>query len=278
MTILPFLRARSGSGLAGSWRGATCRAFCVLLLVIPVGVAFGQSFPRAQREAPQQALALTVDLINFQYAGEATPAVRFDYSGPALGLTYSRPNLLIAGVYGPPSSAALDTAKASLIDLSLSTWGRVPLAPRSPDEKTRSRLYLPVGLLSNYRRVRQSDAPDSLNGDEFSVTTLGLTAGLGVESHLRKGTVLQARLTPGLGFATRSFGDASGLTTLLDSDVQVSFGPVAGHYAISVGYGFRYMDWHLRVRRFLLSGAAVGPRDFYDYRTLQHGFRVGVGF
>lgn len=245
------------------------RSFVTLLLLCALSWDRDASAQPVPSERPGQTISAGYFVVDFAHSGDSDPAVRYDYTDPAFGITYANPFLTFGVLYGPPAGA--DTSRARLLDVSLAALTSVDLFRRR--EPARQGIYFPVGISGGYRRVRRD-----LSGgrrDQFDVTTLMLMGGVGARARVSKKAGLELRGTPGAGIATRSFGDATGLAYVFDADARVTFAPVAGRYGLSLGYGYRFQGWNMRLSRLLRSSL---PGDIYDYRNQQHGFRVGVAF
>jgi hypothetical protein len=225
----------------------------------------------AERPRVVQSVTFGYYLVDFQFDGDVAPSVSFDYVDPAYGITYTRPNVQISVLLGDQRrDPEAGESGLRLLDFALFTWAELYLAPGEQPRSTR--FFLPIILHSNYRRVAQKQNP-ALALDAFNVTVLGLGTGIGLKGKYGERVQLEARATPILGFALRAFGDAAGSTYLLDSDVQVHIGPITQGLGITFGYGFRYQVWNVNA-----SDLFAEISDDFDYRGLQHVFRVGVNW
>ena len=247
--------------------------------------AHAQLFPYGG-SAPQGigGLSLVYKAIDFDFAGTIPPDLPeadqpLAFEGPAFGLAYTRPNLSATVAYGSESRVssrgvrvfdATVIAENNLIDLASSES---------------SRLYVPVLLLSNYRRAALRRTGDSIRGI-FSVTVLGLGTGLGwsIQPGGSGNTRIEGRATPVLGIALRSFGDSTGSSWLLDADVHVHRLNVFGRLGLSIGYGFRFQAWNLGGTEISPFPGVVAPqvpteqRDLYDYSGSQHVVSLGLNW
>lgn len=257
--LLPILLSAAGVGLLG---------------LLPLHAARAQQFSYGadDRPRPTQSVSFGYMLVDFTYHGEGDPSVSFAYTDPAYGVVYTRPNFQASLVTGEQAAApgAGDTRPRRLLDASLTTWGEFLL---HRERTGAARIFLPIALHSNYRRVAPEGEEDSLT-EAFNVTVLGLGAGVGFDSAFGDRVTLEARALPIIGLAVRAFGDAAGSARLLDTDVQLHLGPLVGRFGLSVGYGFRTQVW---------SGTSSNllqelEDDLFDYRGTHHLVRVGVNW
>lgn len=223
-----------------------------------------------EREGPRptQSLSFLTAAIGFSFDGESDPETRFDFDARAYGAAYTRPSFsawLLLGADEP-----VGTDRLRLIDASISTWAEIGLSP-SPSQH-RNRAFIPVMLHSNHRRVAGADAGNSAV-DAFSVTVLGIGTGFGFNGHLGR-LQIETRATPVIGFATRSFGDATGSSILFDGDLLLHFGPLLGRVGLSAGYGFRTQRWNVGGSDLLQDE----EDDLFDYRGSMHLFRAGINW
>ncbi len=226
-----------------------------------------------EEEAPRptQSLSFAYHLIDFTYTGGADSIATFDYVDPGYGLVYTRPNLFVSIALGNTRNAASENVQ--LLDASFFTWGEFRLS-RGRGSRQRH-FFIPIALHSHYRRVSHNeDVLAEASADAFGVTVLGLGTGLGFSGQLGKRVQLEARATPVIGLAARSFGDATGSARIFDADATLHFGPFVGRLGLSAGYGFRVQVWNINASSLFPDAA----RDFYDYRGQQHTFRVGINW
>lgn len=252
-----------------------CGLMLLGLLLLPAPqAASAQMFTYGMREdGPTQSLSAAYTLIDFSYNGDAEPSALFAFSEPVYGVAYTRPNFHATFAYGtqPPAAGSLDAREMRLLDASLTTWGELNLMPGAVAEG--GRLFVPIAIHSNYRRVSPEGSENSL-ADAFNVTVLGLGVGAGFEGRFGDRVVLEARALPVIGLALRQFNDSAGSARLLDTDVQLHLGRLIDRFGLSVGYGFRTQVWNVSASELL----AEADEDFFDYRGRQHTFRVGVNW
>lgn len=248
--------------------GVAAMALLALASLAAVSEARAQLFSYG-RVAQQRAttVALAWQAVDFQPEGgkpdEEAPA----FTGPAYGLLYLRGNLSASIAYGPENTGA--GADARLLDFSVETWNRL-FAIRASET---ARLYIPLTLQSNYRRVtlkEEADAPFS----SFQVTVLGLGAGLGGSAERGKNVAFEARAAPVLGVALRSFGGSAGLSWLVDAGVRLHIREAFGRLGLSAGYGFRIQAWRAGDADLLLEP----DQTRLDHRGSRHRIAVGLNW
>lgn len=227
--------------------------------------SFDEDRPRAV-----QSITLGYTWIDFQFNGDVDvePEVTFDYAAPVYGLIYTRPNFLLSAALGTSEE---DNRDVQLVDVAFATWGALSLSEKLSSGQTR--LFVPIGLHSNFRRVRIDEADDQFE-NEFAVTVLGLGAGIGLSQQVSEQGALEARVMPAIGFAARNFDDSIGSSRFLDADVQFNSGPLLNNVGLSVGYGFRWQVWNVNASNLFPDITD----EFFDYRGQQHTFRLGVNW
>jgi hypothetical protein len=213
-----------------------------------------------------------VSQIDFHYDGDQSPPRLLNFDGPAFGAVFSGASLFASIAWGSQDADPTDTTTVDqrLLDFSLLTWGELYLTEEGPSAL--HRFFIPITLYSNFRRV----APRSTGSPvgDFSVTVLGLGAGVGFSSQLGPGVLFYLRATPVIGIAAQSFGDNTGYAKLIDSMAEVHIGRPEDRVGVSLGYGFRATIWDVGG-----SDLFVGvPDDLFDYRETMHTFSLGVNF
>lgn len=238
----------------------------VLIFAIRADPAQAQMFSYAvDRPQAVQSLSFIYQIIDFRYAGGGDPPIRFDFEAPAYGVLYTRPNLRAAVSYGRDSRA--NEPHVTLLQAAITTWGDLWLGARA------SGLSVPIGIMSNYRRVVPEGSEDSLV-DAFNVTVLGLGAGLSYAADLGDRLRLAVRAMPGIGLAVRAFGDSAGSSYLLDGAVDLHSIQIAGRFGISASYGYRVQVWNLAASDLLLEQTG----DLLDYGGSEHTVGIGVNW
>ena len=241
----------------------------LLLTLLGVPVVQAQRLSFDAREAVQS-LSVGVYQVDFEFDGEADPSFAFDFTGPAFGAVYSRPHVLVT--FGGGEQDAGDGEEAlRLLDVSFTTWGE--LYPQTLGTDDATRLFFPLVLFSNYRRVAPRGQGSSLV-DAFNVTVLGLGIGLGGHHLFGEHRLVEVRVHPVLGLASSSFTSALGTARLLDGDVQLHLGRLFGEAGLTLGYNVRAQVWDV-------NASDIFPElseDLFDYRGMQHLVRVGVNW
>ena len=245
-------------------------AMALLACASPAAVpeARAQLFSYGRLAQPRAgAIALVWQTVDFQPEGgvpeEGAPA----FTGPAYGILYLRGNLSASVAYGPENMTGDHNAR--LLDISIETWNRLFTVGKSKA----ARLYIPLTLHSNYRRVAvtgEADAPFS----SFQVTVLGLGAGLGGSAERGQKIRFAARAAPVLGVALQSFGGSTGISWLVDAGARLHVREVFGRMGVSAGYGFRVQAWRAGdANLFLETGAAR-----LDHRGSRHSVALGLNW
>lgn len=263
---------------SSSWIGVMPRfAFVVVMLwtaalLLAPGRASARQVSFGSGAQAVQSLSVGYYLIDFEFNGDERPLFVFDFDQPAYGLVYSRPHFLFTFALGDQRAERQISSgheALRLLDVSFTTWGELSLAGRSAGQ---SRVYIPIALFSNYRRVSPQGSASSL--EAFNVTVLGLGAGLALESVLGKTAVFEARAYPILGFATSSFTNAIGSAYLIDADAQLHLAQLFRAVGLSLGYSFRYQVWNVNASNFFPDAADA----LFDYKGRHHLFRMGVNW
>ena len=226
---------------------------------------FGNENPRETT-----AVSASFSLIDFSFNGNQTPTDLLEFSEPAYGLTFSRSNLFASFMWGVQNNFDSTQADLGLVDFSLFIWTDVFFSQEA--QTADNRFFVPISLFSNYRRV--SPRPGSGAFDEFNIATLGLGLGVGYFGKLSESFILELRSIPALGYSAQSFGDSSGISRLIDTDLQIHIDSVFNSIGLSFGYTFRIQDWDIR------GGSLFGSvsNDLYDYKSVSHSFSIGANF
>ncbi|GAB5519969.1 MAG: hypothetical protein RhofKO_22200 [Rhodothermales bacterium] len=218
-------------------------------------------------------LSIGYSAVDFTYAGDTPPADFYDYVNPAVSLVYTRPTLRAMLTYGTQDREIGNEriGGRELLEGSISTWAPLWFPVRSLAEGS-SRFYVPVLAHIDGRRVSQdSDVESIIN--EYNFTVLGLGTGLAF-SGLWGTTGLDARLTPIVGYAMRSFGDATGFSYQVEGSLDLHLGQLFGGAGLVAGYFFRYQHYDINRGQIFLQLA----NDVLDYTNIQHTVHLGVTF
>lgn len=239
-----------------------------------IGLCFLAGMPvRAQmfsydvdRPKAVQSLSFGYHVIDFRHDGDSDPAVRFDYSAPAYGVRYTRPNVQASLAYGREERTG--ERELRFLQAWIMTWGDVWLGSARG-----TGFSVPIALLTNYRRVAPEGSEDSLV-DAFNITVLGLGSGLSYRASLGSAVRFGARLLPAIGLALRTFGDSAGSSYLLDGQFHLHTLRLVDRFGISASYGFRTQAWNVGASELL--GEELD--DVFDYSGTEHVVTLGVNW
>ena len=225
----------------------------------------GQMFSYGvNRPQAVQSVSFSYTLVDFSYNRSGIPEPSFEFEAPIYGIVYTRPNVVASLGYG-----ADDTARdLRLLEASIFTWGEFRLA-----ESARGRLYLPIVLHTNYRRVAPRGEEDSLV-DAFNITVLGLGSGLGYHHRFGDALLVHLRAFPVIGLALRAFGDSAGSSRLIDGGLHLHAPRLVGKFGVTAGYGFRAQVWNI-------GESSLVPQnrdDIFDYAGSQHVLQLGINW
>lgn len=241
-----------------------------LLALIPglfAGEAHAQMFSYGfDRPRAIQSVSFAYQIIDFSHRGDEAPEPSFEYDGPAFGLHYTRPNLTAGVAYGADGS----DRDMRILTASILTWGELFLGGSG---RRQSGFYVPIAIHTDYRRVAPRGSENSVV-DAFNVTVLGLGIGAGYASQFGKTVHLQARAIPAIGLALRAFGDATGSSRLIDTDLRLHVVDLIGNAGVSLGYGFRTQVWNVGSSDLLQEL----ENDLFDYGGSAHVFTIGVSW
>lgn len=241
---------------------------CLLAWLVGVsGSARAQTFSYgADRPHPVQSLSFVYQPVVFTYDGTGTPEPSFEYEGDAYGAYYTRPNVAASVAYGKSTESSGSDMR--LLDASITTWGEIGLSSSSS-----GRLYVPIALHTDYRRVAPRGLESSIIGS-FNVTVLGIGAGLGYTVDLAERVRVLARATPIIGLALRAFGDSAGNSRMLDAAIHLHVLRILNKFGLSAGYAFRSQVWNVSGSE-LLSERQV---DLLDYSGGHHLLTLGFNW
>ena len=245
---------------------------CLLLLIGFPQLASGQMFSyEADRPRQGQALSLGYILMDFAYDGEGDPQPRLDFDAPVYALRYARSGFDLSVAFGRQDASEPEgQSRLSLIDATLMIYGGIPLTGRG---NFRNRIYLPILVYSGYRTVGR-DLRGELTNELFNFTALGIGTGLGFSSQLGDLINLEARATPVLALALRSFEGSAGTSRLFDASVDLHILELVNQFGLSIGYGFRVQSWDINA-----SDLAFDLDDnTFDYRATEQVIRIGVNW
>lgn len=250
--------------------GRIWRTVVALVVVVAVhGEVRGQMFSYdVDRPEAVQSLSFGYHIVDFSHDGDAAPEETFEYSGPAYGALYTRPNVRASIAYGSDSGSP--TRDLRLLDATIMTWGDLWLGGMQGGPTGFS---VPIAIHTNYRRVAPRGSEDSLV-DAFNVTVLGLGAGLSYTAGFAGKVQLRARALPGIGLALRSFGDSAGSAYLLDSVLDIHTIRLVSRFGLSASYRFRAQVWNVGASELL--GEQLD--DLFDYSGTKHVISLGINW
>ncbi len=241
-----------------------------VVLLGPVRPAAAQFFSfDGGADLAVQSVSAAYSLIDFSFDGEEEPLLVFDFDQPVYGLVYARPRILITFFVGDQDADDQGRQDLRLLDVSLATWGELYLQGLG---EGRTRVFVPILLFSNYRRV--APRGDATEFDAFNVTVLGLGAGLGLRRAFGEAVLFETRAHPIFGLSSSSFVDAVGTAHLFEADAQLHLARLLGRLGLSLGYTFRSQVWNV-------NASDLFPDltdELFDYRGRQHLFRLGVNW
>lgn len=243
----------------GMWMRKLVLGVFLTALVMP---CVAQLSPKDQGVASSSA-GLTAVGMDFRFDGSAPSEVVFAFDEMAYGLFYNRQSLVLAYVRG--SQTIADDDKLTLTDFSLSGW--LPFRFFETPKESEIDVFFPVGLESNYRRIKRTK--QGVEIDAFEYTVLAAGTGLGASSAMLNG-VMSARGLAYYGIASRSFGFDTDTSAILRLDVDWTSGLVTDRFGVSVGYGYRWQKWYSDM------GDLTG--DDFDFVGKQHSVRLGISF
>lgn len=237
----------------------------LLALAPPVHAQFGLE---EDRLGAQPTAALGATWVSFRYSGDAAVDDPLLFEGLAPSITVSVPGLTLVALRGR-SSPAGQSASTDLTDVQLTLWGR--WHPVEALSAGATRLYVPVGLHTNYREATAPPERDDLPTRTFDVTTFAIGAGLGGAQQVGETWLLRARAQPFIGLAQRSFLGGADAAWLLDVDAEILRARVFGDVGLSLGYGLRWQHWRVGRPSF-----QQGPN--LHHTGTQHTVRLGLLF
>jgi len=237
----------------------------LLLLALPAHAQFGLE---EDRVGAQPVAALGASWVSFRYSGAADLEAPLFFEGLAPSITVSVPSLTLVALRGRSSPAGQATS-TDLTDLQLTLWGR--WHPFEALSEGATRLYVPIGLHTNYRDATAPQEREGLPTRTFEVTTLALGAGVGGAQQFGEAWLVRARAQPFVGLAQRSFLGGADAAWLLDVDADIVRANVLGAWGLALGYGLRWQHWRLGTPSFQESP------DLHHTGT-QHTVRLGLLF
>ncbi len=215
------------------------------------------------KNVASSAAGLTAVGMDFRFVGSAPSEVAFTFDGMAYGLFYSRESLMLTYVRGAHTITTDD--QLVLTDFSLSGW--MPFRFFKQEKDSKVDVFFPLGLESNYRRIKRTQG--SVEVDAFEYTVLAPGLGLGASAPILKG-VVTARGLAYYGIASRSFGFDTDTSSILKMDVDWNSELITDRLGLSIGYGYRWQKWYSDM------GDLTG--DSFDFVGKNHSVRIGISF
>lgn len=205
--------------------------------------------------------AASYTVIDFNFAGdESTSHIRYDYQGPAFGISYSSRNLRGLVAFGRADE------DRSLVDISVSGWA---LLEFSESAVAATQLGVPIGLLVGWRRVT---VPGGF--EPYGVSSIAVGAGGSLQQNFNAVSRVNLRASPFFGITGSALTDQVGFSWMAEGDAQLEFDEVAGDVGLLIGYTLRYQVWNV-------NGSATFSSTVdnnFDYNGLMHVFRAGLKF
>lgn len=214
---------------------------------------YGQIMQRGQH-----GIAASYSVVDFYFAGDEVQFGRYDYQGPAIGFSYTTPNLRGLAAFGRKGDGH------SLVDISVSGWTVLEF---SASAVAATKLGVPVGILVGWRRVT---TPTGL--EPYGVSSMALGAGGSLQQEFSAISRLALRASPYLGITGSALTDQVGLSWMAEADAQLEFDEAFGNAGLIVGYTLRYQVWNVNG-----SGPFSDAVDeTLDYNGVMQTFRAGV--
>ncbi|MDE2956292.1 MAG: hypothetical protein OXU68_04680 [Bacteroidota bacterium] len=208
----------------------------------------------------QHGFAASYVVVDFNFAGDETPLGRYDYQGPAYGLSYTTANLRGLVAYGRKGNGH------TLVDVSVSGWTVLDF---SSSAVAATKLGVPVGILVGWRRVTTTPGLEP-----YGVSSLAAGAGGLLEREFSAVSRLTLRASPFVGITGSALTDQVGLSWMAEADAHLEFDEALGGTGLIVGYMLRYQVWNVN---------GSGPfshavDENLDYNGVMHVIRAGIRF
>jgi len=214
-------------------------------------------------DIPGSSAGVTIQSVDFRFNGTVPSEVAFRFDGLAYGVFYSREPIQMVFIRGQQAIGPKDDLV--LTDFTLNGW----TAFRPFKEKKDGGLipFIPMGLESNYRRIKRTQG--SVEVDAFEYTVIAAGAGLGLEIPLAKGRLV----SKGMGYygiASRSFSYDTDTSAILEGSIVWSSTRFINRFGVEVGYNYRWQKWYSDLGR--ISGSS------YDFVGSHHAIQIGLSF
>ena len=209
----------------------------------------------------QHGFAVSYALIDFDFAGdESSFGRRYDFQGPAYGLSYTTPSLRALAVVGRRS------VSRTLVDISVSGWTLLDL---SQSGVASTQFGVPVGVLVGWRRVSIQNA-----SDQYGVSSIAIGAGGYLKQEFNATSRLTLRASPFVGITGSELTDQVGFSWMAEADGQLEIDELLGDSGLFLGYTLRYQVWNVNGSR----PFADVIDETLDYNGLMQVIRAGVKF
>ncbi len=218
---------------------------------------------------PDAAVSAGVAVVHFGPDDPEIPSW-FEVSGVAPTIAFTQPGMSVV-LMRATDRAILDGAPSSLslVDATVLVYNDLRLF--GPPVRNGIEALVPIAITTTWRRIEQTR--DDVTLSLFEYQTLGLGTGIGARS-IRRRWIAEARATPSIGLATRSFGGSVGFTWGIDAGLWVNTGPLVGPVGLSVGYGFSWKRWRVGGPE----AVAVAGAGRFNYTGHEHAVRLGFSW
>ena len=236
--------------------------FIGILLVTFQHEARGQQANGVQ-DIPGTSAGIIVQSTDFRFDGTVPSEVAFRFDGLAYGLFYKREAVQMMVTRGAQSIGPNDDLV--LTDFTLSGLAKI----RPWDKKGNSKIepFFPVGLQSNYRRIKRTQ--ENVEIDAFEYTVVAIGSGLGVAMPLGKGRLVSKGMAF-YGIANRSFSNNTDTSAIVEASVVWSSVRLTERFGFEVGYNYRWQKWYSDIGQ--LTGSS------YNFIGSHHAVQVGLSF
>lgn len=234
----------------------------VVFLCAVVASALAQN-NNVRLEIPGTSAGVIVQSTDFRFDGTAPSEVVFQIDGLAYGVFYNRGPVFMRVVRGTESIGNNDNLV--LTDFTLS--GSAAIQPWKDKTNQQWSVFFPIGLQSNYRRIKRTQGNAEIDAFEYTVVAIG--SGIGLDTPLANG-LLTGKGMGYFGIANRSFSYDTDTSAILEASLVWSSVRLTERFGISVGYNYRWQKWYSDLGE--ISGSS------YNFVGSHHAFQVGLSF
>jgi hypothetical protein len=241
-----------------------------LATLVALGLPPGAAAQRGPRPAaPSNGAGAGVAFVSFGPDDADIPGW-FEITAVAPVVAYTRPGLSVAFFRATDGGDVGGLASdLELVDVTFLLHN--DLRVFGPPVKGRLEPLVPIVITSSFRRVQQTR--DNVTLSLFEYQTLGIGSGIGARAE-RSRWIAEARATPTVAFASRSFGGTVGFVWGLDAGAWLNVGPLAGPVGLTVGYGFSWKRWRVGGPE----AVAVAGSGRFNYTGYEHALRLGLSW